>query len=75
MTDIQKEIKELLLSLGVSDVGFCNTEDGVGGLTNAVSIVFRPVQKLADTVSDKIEGVGDYFRSSASFSCLRMLRT
>lgn len=36
-------------------------------VTNAVSIVFSPLQKLADSVSDKIEGVGDYFRSSASY--------
>lgn len=36
-------------------------------VTNVVSIVFRPVQKLADTVSDKIEDAADYFRSSASY--------
>lgn len=36
-------------------------------VTNAVSIVFRPVQKFADTVSDKIQDAGDYFRSSASY--------
>lgn len=36
-------------------------------VTNAVSIVFRPLQKLSDSVSDKISVAGDYFRSSASY--------
>lgn len=36
-------------------------------VTNAVSIVFSPIQKLADNVSDSLEGVADYFRSSASY--------
>ena len=36
-------------------------------VTNAVSIVFSPLQKLADSVSDRIQDVGDYFRSSGSY--------
>lgn len=36
-------------------------------VTNAVSIVLRPLQKLSDSVSDKLQIAGDYFRSSASY--------
>ncbi len=36
-------------------------------VSNAVSIVFTPVQKLADVVSDKVQDAGAYFRSSASY--------
>ena len=35
-------------------------------VTNAVSVVLRPLQKLSDSVSDKLQIAGDYFRSSAS---------
>lgn len=36
-------------------------------VTNAVSIVLRPLQKLSDSVSDRISVAFDYFRSSASY--------
>ncbi len=36
-------------------------------LTNAVSVVFSPIQKLAGAVSTKLDGVADYFRSSATY--------
>ena len=48
---MQNRLKEKLLSLGVSDVGFCQVEDGVGGLKNAISIVV----KLSDAIIDEIE--------------------
>jgi len=53
MTNIQNDIKQLLLSLGVSDVGFCKTDDGVGGLYNAVSIVVHLSDAIIDEISDK----------------------
>jgi len=55
MTQIQTEIKELLVSLGVSDVGFCHTQadDGIGGLENAVSIVVHLSDAILDEVVDK----------------------
>ena len=53
MTQIQTDIKELLLSLGVSDVGFCHTEDEVGGLNNAVSIVVHLSDAIIDEIGDK----------------------
>jgi len=53
MTAIQNEIKNLLLSLGVSDVGFCHTEDGPGGLHNAVSIVVHLSDAIIDEIEDK----------------------
>ena len=36
-------------------------------VSNAVSVIFTPVQKLADVVSDKVEIAGSYFKSSASY--------
>lgn len=51
MTNIQTEIKQLVETLGVSDVGFCHTQDGAGGLCNAVSIVVR----LSDAIIDEID--------------------
>ncbi len=36
-------------------------------VTRAVSIVFSPLGKLADSLSDKLEFVGDYFKSSATY--------
>ncbi|MBQ5323951.1 MAG: epoxyqueuosine reductase, partial [Oscillospiraceae bacterium] len=53
MTNIQNDIKQLLLSLGVSDVGFCKTDDGVGGLYNAVSIVVQLSDAIIDEIGDK----------------------
>ena len=55
MTQRQTEIKEMLLSLGVSDVGFCHTEegDGIGGLSNAVSIVVHLSPAILAEVQDK----------------------
>ncbi len=50
---IQTDIKKLLLSLGVSDVGFCHTEDGLGQLKNAVSIVVRLSDAIIDEIEDK----------------------
>ena len=41
---------EKLLSLGVSDVGFCQTDNGIGGLNNAVSIVVN----LSDAIMDEV---------------------
>ena len=55
MTQIQTEIKDLLLSLGVSDVGFCHTAegDGLGELNNAVSIVVHLSPAILAEVQDK----------------------
>ena len=55
MTQIQTEIKDLLVSLGVSDVGFCHmqADDGIGGLENAVSIVVHLSDAILDEVVDK----------------------
>lgn len=36
-------------------------------VTKAVSIVFSPLQKVADNIGDKLQVAGDYFRSSASY--------
>lgn len=47
----QTELKDFLLSKGVSDVGFCRVDgDGVGGLCHAISIVVR----LSDAIVDEI---------------------
>lgn len=48
---LEKEIKELLISEGVSDVGFCKTELPGERLQYAVSIVVR----LSDAVVEEIE--------------------
>jgi len=48
---MQKKLREKMLSLGVSDVGFCKVSDGVGGYKNAMSIVV----KLSDAIIDEIE--------------------
>ena len=53
MTEIQNEIKDLLFSLGVSDVGFCHTEDGIGTLNNAVSLVVHLSDAIIDEIEDK----------------------
>lgn len=53
MTDIQREIRQMLLSLGVSDVGFCHIDDEVGGMNNAVSIVVRLSDAIVDEIEDK----------------------
>ena len=34
--DVLQEIKNTAERLGVSDIGFCRVDDGVGGLKNAV---------------------------------------
>ena len=36
-------------------------------VTKTVSIVFSPLQKVADNIGDKLQVAGDYFRSSASY--------
>ena len=48
---MQNKLRVKMLSLGVSDVGFCQVEDGVGGLKNAMSIVV----KLSDAIIDEIQ--------------------
>ena len=46
----EKELKEFLLSKGVSDVGFCQVDDTVAeGLDYAVSIVVRLSDAIVDT--------------------------
>ena len=55
---IQKELKELLLSKGVSDVGFSYLGNADSGdLQNGISIVV----KLSDAIIDEIaEEIGEY---------------
>ena len=48
---MQNKLREKMMELGVSDVGFCQVEDGVGGLKNAMSIVV----KLSDAIIDEIQ--------------------
>lgn len=76
MTQIQTEIKEFLLSLGVSDVGFCRTDDGVGGLHNAVTLVVRLSDAIVDEIVDKpTHTYFNHYRSVNSFidQCLLKL--
>lgn len=73
MTEIQKELKEKILSLGVSDVGFCHTDDGVGNLKNAISIVVRLSDAIIDEIIDKpTHTYFNHYRSVNTFidSCL-----
>ena len=49
---MQNRLREKMLSLGVSDVGFCQVDDGVGGLTNAMSIVVKLSDAIIDEISD-----------------------
>ncbi len=73
MTEIQNEIKEKILSLGVTDVGFCKTEDGIGGLKNAISIVIRLSDAIIDEITDKpTHTYFNHYRSVNTFidSCL-----
>lgn len=49
--NIQEQLKEKMLSLGVADVGFCHVEEGIGGMNNAMSIVV----KLSDAIIDEID--------------------
>lgn len=51
MQEIEQKIREKLLEMGVSDVGFCRVTDGLSGLNNAVSIVV----KLSDAIINEIE--------------------
>ena len=54
MTDIQKELKEFLLSAGASDVGFAEINDGdFGSCRWGVSVVV----KLSDGIIDEIDGL------------------
>ncbi len=46
-------LREKLKSLGVSDVGFCHVEEGIGGLNNAVSIVVHLSEAIIDEIQDK----------------------
>ena len=48
---MQNKLREKMMELGVSDVGFCQVEDGIGGLKNAMSIVI----KLSDAIIDEIQ--------------------
>ena len=48
---MEKKLREKMLALGVSDVGFCRVEDGPSGLNNAMSIVV----KLSDAIIDEIQ--------------------
>lgn len=50
---MQEKLREKMLSLGVSDVGFCQVEDGVGELKNAMSIVVKLSDAIIDEISDK----------------------
>ena len=57
---LEKELKEFLLSKGVSDVGFSFIEDsGAAGLNFAVSIVVRLSDAIIDEISD--EPTATYF--------------
>ncbi len=53
MDNIQTKLKEYLLLQGVSDVGFCKSDTGVGEFKNAVSIVVRLSDAIMQEVTDK----------------------
>lgn len=53
MQDIQWKIKEKLLAMGVSDVGFCNVNDGVSGLNNGISLVVKLSGAILEEIIDK----------------------
>lgn len=63
-----EKLREYALECGASDVGFCRTEDGVGGLKNAVSVVVR----LSDAIVDEIDGAPThtYFHHYRSVNAL-----
>lgn len=50
---MEKILREKMLSLGVSDVGFCHMDEGVGGLDNAMSIVVKLSDAIIDEITDK----------------------
>lgn len=50
---MEEKIKEKLLSMGVSDVGFCHVKDGLNGLDNAVSIVVKLSDAIVEEISQK----------------------
>ena len=49
---MQNKLREKMMELGVSDVGFCQVEDGVGGLKNAMSIVIKLSNAIIDEIQD-----------------------
>ncbi|MEG0020937.1 MAG: 4Fe-4S double cluster binding domain-containing protein [Oscillospiraceae bacterium] len=53
MQDIKEQIRQRLLSLGVSDVGFSSVEDGLSGLKNAVSVVVHLSDAIVEEIDDK----------------------
>ncbi|MEG1895693.1 MAG: epoxyqueuosine reductase, partial [Oscillospiraceae bacterium] len=53
MQDIKEQIRQRLLSLGVSDVGFSSVEDGLSGLKNAVSVVVHLSDAIVEEIVDK----------------------
>ncbi len=73
---LEKEITDLLLGSGVSDVGFCAVEDGPAGLGWAVSLVVA----LSDAVVDEIDGAPTHtyfhhYRTVNAFIDQMLLRT
>ena len=73
---LEKELKELLFSEGVSDVGFCVTDDAdTGELKYAISIVVR----LSDAIVNEIDGAPtptyfNHYRSVNAFIDRCLLR-
>ncbi len=53
MENIQNIIKEKLLAFGVSDIGFCKTDESMGGFNNAISIVVRLSEGIMEEVVDE----------------------
>lgn len=52
-TDIQKRLRDKMLSMGAADVGFCHVDEGVGGLNNAMSLVVKLSDAIIDEIVDK----------------------
>lgn len=63
-----EDLRSHILDFGASDVGFCRTSDGVGGLKNAISIVVRLSNAIVDEITD--EPTHTYFNHYRSVNAL-----
>lgn len=73
--DFQNDIKEKLLSMGASDVGFFKTDDGAGGLKYGISIAVRLSDFIIDEINDKpTHTYFNHYRSVNAFIDSLLLR-